>query len=77
MADLWNRCDECGRFIPLDDFVSGKAIHRLLEPSSDLGVERFETLCHMHVAPDPHCQHGIDIQEAMCSACGTGELAPT
>jgi hypothetical protein len=45
----WNRCDVCGRFIPVQDFAEGKALHRLVEPDSDLGNERLETLCHKHV----------------------------
>ena len=47
MAD-WNRCDECGRFIPLNDFATGNATHKLLEPDSDLGNEKWETLCYEH-----------------------------
>jgi hypothetical protein len=46
--DLWNRCDECGRFIPLNDFAERKALHWLQEPDSDLGNERWETLCAEH-----------------------------
>jgi hypothetical protein len=48
MKDPWNRCDQCGRFISLDDFADGKATHKMLEPSSDLGVETWETLCSAH-----------------------------
>ena len=48
MADAWNRCDECGRFIPYGDFADGSALHDLLEPDSDLGVEKWETLCREH-----------------------------
>ena len=45
----WNRCDDCGRFIPLDDFVDGLASHKLLAPDSDLGTEQWETLCRRHL----------------------------
>lgn len=38
-------CDECGKFIPTDDLVSGSAIHKLLEPDSDLGAEKWMTVC--------------------------------
>lgn len=48
MNDPWNRCDDCGRFIPLDDFVSGAARRVLLEPSSDLGTEQWATECKNH-----------------------------
>lgn len=42
--DLWNKCQVCGKIIPYADFADGRAINRLLEPSSDLGVEKWETL---------------------------------
>ena len=51
MRDTWNRCDDCGKFIQLDDFATGAASHKLLEPSSDLGVENWETLCKEHRDP--------------------------
>lgn len=46
--ELWHKCQVCGRFIAFDDFVDGKAVHRLLEPDSDLGGEKWETLCQKH-----------------------------
>ena len=46
--DLWNKCQECGRIISHNDFASGLALNRLLEPDSDLGRERWETLCRDH-----------------------------
>lgn len=48
MKDHWNRCDQCGRFISLMDFYDGVATHKMLEPSSDLGNETWETLCKDH-----------------------------
>ena len=48
MGETWYKCHECGRFIPWKDFVNGKASHRLLEPDSDLGTEKWETLCRKH-----------------------------
>ena len=48
MSETWNRCDECGKFIPLNDFATGKAVHKLLEPDSDRGNEQWETLCNEH-----------------------------
>lgn len=48
MADAWNRCDECGKFIPYQDIADGKASHGLMEPDSDLGTEQWETLCKLH-----------------------------
>lgn len=52
MADTWNRCDECGKFIGMDQFENHLAVRRLLEPSSELGVERWETLCFQHSGRD-------------------------
>lgn len=51
MADTWNKCDDCGRFIPYQDFADGRALRRLLEPDSDLGTEKYETLCRDHYTP--------------------------
>ena len=48
VKDMWNRCMECGRFISFDDLADGKALHQMLEPDSDLGVEKYETLCKLH-----------------------------
>ena len=39
----WNKCQICGQFIALNDFVDGLAVHRLLEPDSDLSTEKYET----------------------------------
>lgn len=46
---LWNQCDECGRFVSYADLETGNALHRLLEPDSDLGGEKWETLCPLHM----------------------------
>lgn len=47
--DPWNRCDVCGRFIPLDNFREhGGAVRKLLTPDSDRSVEEWETLCKEH-----------------------------
>lgn len=51
--DAWNRCDECGEFIAYQDFANGTAIHIMLEPDSDLGVEKWETLCAKHSGIPP------------------------
>ena len=45
--EIWNRCDECGRFIGMIDFNRG-AIRRLLYPASDFTAETWETLCSAH-----------------------------
>jgi len=47
MPDIWNRCDECGRFIAFEDFDAG-AVRRLVYPDSELTRETFETLCRIH-----------------------------
>lgn len=45
--DLWNRCEVCGRFIPLDDFPD-KATHTLINPDAYGCEETWETLCKDH-----------------------------
>ena len=40
-------CDECGRFIAMDDFDRG-AMHRLVYPDSEYTRETWETLCCTH-----------------------------
>jgi hypothetical protein len=44
----WNKCQECGKFIPYDDFVKGKASHRIVTPESLVTYETYETLCKKH-----------------------------
>lgn len=50
--DIWNRCDVCGKFIALQDFAEGIAERSLLEPDSDLGTEKWKTLCYIHSGKD-------------------------
>jgi len=46
---IWNRCDECGRFIALEDFVPfGKATRVMVLPDSWYSSETYETLCAKH-----------------------------
>lgn len=49
--DLWNKCDICGRIIPYGDFESGKAIHNMKTPDSEVSSETWETLCRDHYHP--------------------------
>lgn len=60
MLDDWNRCQECGRFIAYEDFATGAALHHLLEPDSQLGVETWETLCAKHRPQRSVCDGGDD-----------------
>jgi hypothetical protein len=46
--DCWNKCDVCGKFIPYSDIESGRGVHRMITPDSDLSCESFETLCAEH-----------------------------
>jgi Zn finger protein HypA/HybF involved in hydrogenase expression len=39
------KCDECGRFISLEDLVDGKATHNCVLPDSEFSVETFESIC--------------------------------
>jgi hypothetical protein len=48
----WDRCDQCGRFIPLEDFTTGRALRVLVTPDAYGAVETWETLCRDH-NPDP------------------------
>lgn len=41
----WNRCDDCGRFIPMSDFDSGKAERRLSSADTAFSCEGYVTLC--------------------------------
>lgn len=67
--EIWNRCDVCGRFIPYADFESGKALHRMISPSSGLSMEEWETLCREHYRPsnDPS---SATRQDGYCPHCG-------
>ena len=49
-ADLWNRCDVCGRFIRIRDFDTGKAkaVRKMDTPDSAYGTESYTTLCRKH-----------------------------
>ena len=47
MRDVWNKCDECGRFIAMADFDKG-AVRRMVYPDSDRSAETWETLCRDH-----------------------------
>ena len=42
------KCDVCGKFISFFDLDTGKAIHRMITPDSDISIESFETLCPEH-----------------------------
>lgn len=43
--DLWNKCDECGKFIAYEDFAEGEAVRTLEAPSSLFTDETYTTLC--------------------------------
>ncbi len=42
------KCDECGVFISIDDLTSGRAVHSMVTPDSELSSEEYETLCAKH-----------------------------
>ena len=54
MNKYWNKCDECGKFIAIDDFLS-KASRKLLTPDSFFSKETYETLCS-------RCNHDNNIR---------------
>lgn len=39
------KCDICGKFIPYQDLESGKAIHIMLAPDSDVSSETWDSRC--------------------------------
>ena len=45
------RCDECGKFIAIEELIEGRASHHLLTPDSDWSKEEFESLCAVCNAP--------------------------
>jgi hypothetical protein len=52
----WNRnlrCDVCGRFIPVQDFIDEKAERRLIYPDAEGTREAWETLCKEHREKKP------------------------
>ncbi len=49
--ELWNRCDQCGKFIAIDDFEKG-ASRSLDTPDSAYTSETYETLCIEHAKLD-------------------------
>ena len=42
--DYWNQCDNCGRFIAIDDFDNG-AQRSMVTPDTVFTAETYETLC--------------------------------
>ncbi len=54
----WNRCDICGRYIPLTDLDSGKANRRMVTPDTAFTSESYETLCKEHYKPVDNSDKG-------------------
>ena len=55
MSDkAWNRCDICGKFIPIKDFDLGKARRVMTTPDSDFSSESYETTCKKRSTPKLH-----------------------
>lgn len=49
------KCDQCGRFVKLQDLVEGKAAHWLDTPDSDRSSETWESLCSRCYTPGVEC----------------------
>jgi len=47
------KCDICGKFISFYNLDTGKAIHRMITPNSDISIsiESFKTVCPEHNKP--------------------------
>ncbi len=43
MNMIWNKCDICGKLIPLKDFETNKAVRNLIYPDSHRSAEEWET----------------------------------
>lgn len=52
------KCDECGRFIGVQDLIDGKALHQFVLPDSEFSDETFESLCARCWTPPLASQHG-------------------
>ena len=59
MNGCWNRCDVCGKFVPLSDLESGRALRHLISVDSEYSSEEFETLCKRHNMFDKRWTHAI------------------
>lgn len=42
------KCDECGKFIPIQDLIDGVAEHRFALPDSEFSKETYESFCRDH-----------------------------
>jgi hypothetical protein len=55
--ELWNRCDDCGRFIAYKSFAymrrGGKAVRKLIHPDNHFSGEKWETRCAKCVRRNP------------------------
>lgn len=51
------QCDVCGRFIPLKDFIKGRAKRELISDDTDYSTEDYETLCKIHKEKNPLTTH--------------------
>ena len=41
----WNRCDDCGRFIPMAAFHDGTAKRAMVTPDTAFTAETYVTIC--------------------------------
>jgi hypothetical protein len=53
-GENWNRCDECGRFIPYNDIATGSAkrefvVRQAMSSIDPCPEEYYTTLCRDHV----------------------------
>jgi hypothetical protein len=38
-------CDDCGKFISIEDLIADIAIHRFVLPDSEFSKETYESIC--------------------------------
>ena len=49
MKDIWNKCDVCGKFISLQNFIDGDAKRKVITTDIEYTSEEYETLCKNHI----------------------------
>lgn len=63
MKKLWNRCDNCGKFVGFDDLGNGSAQRKLIYPLSEFTSETYETICKQCLAEEKNKMDTITMNE--------------
>ena len=73
MRPGWNKCQVCGQFIAMSEFANGSAVNVLLEPDSDIGVEKYDVHHVECVTKCPCCT--LTLRNCTCDEF-CGHLSP-